>query len=117
MMRVIVCGGRDYADRERLFAVLDNMHRRHRISEVIEGGATGADAMAGEWATERGINLTVMPADWKGQGKRAGPLRNRRMLDLHPDMVIAFKGGRGTAHMKAIAKAADIAVYTADVSA
>lgn len=42
-MKLIVTGGREYADREFLFWALDRVDRRHPILLVIHGGATGAD--------------------------------------------------------------------------
>ena len=40
-----------------------------------------------------------MPADWTKHGKAAGPIRNQKMLDECPDLVVAFPGGKGTADM------------------
>jgi len=51
------------------------------------------------------------PAEWDKFGRRAGPLRNEQMLrEGKPDVVVAFPGGRGTAHMVRIAKEAGIDV-------
>jgi hypothetical protein len=39
-------------------------------------------------------------------GKKAGPLRNQRMLDEgRPDLVVAFPGGGGTEDMRCAVKA------------
>jgi hypothetical protein len=99
-MRVLITGGRDYADFWRLAKVLDGMHLEQPISCLIEGGATGADRLANGWAKRRGIPLETFTADWDLHGKAAGPIRNRRMLaEGKPDLVIAFPGGAGTADM------------------
>ena len=50
-MRLIVCGGRDYRDRERVYEVLD----MHHPSEIAAGGASGADALAMDWAAYRKV--------------------------------------------------------------
>lgn len=106
-MRVIVCGGREYKDRERLYDVLDG----HGIVEVAQGGAPGADTLAFDWAWSRGVPVKAFPADWKAHGRAAGPIRNQRMLDeFKPDAVIAFPGGRGTADMVRRARAAGVHV-------
>jgi hypothetical protein len=56
--------------------------------------------MAGQWAQRRGIACIAYEADWKHEGRAAGPIRNKRMLDEgSPDLVVAFPGGRGTANM------------------
>lgn len=99
-MKILVCGGRNYRDRTRLFATLDHIHESAPIATVVHGAARGADALAGEWAECRGIRTEPYPADWKRDGRQAGYIRNRRMLDTSkPDAVIAFPGGSGTAHM------------------
>lgn len=110
-LRVIVCGGRDYAEREALGATMDRLHRLRHLIEVIEGGACGADTMAGEWADSRGIKRTTIPADWKQYGRKAGPIRNLQMLELRPDGVVAFPGGRGTANMIAQARKNRVRVW------
>lgn len=111
-MRVLVCGGRDYKDRDHMFSVLDLMHAKKKITCLIEGNALGADQMAGDWARSRRIkDHETYPADWKAHGLAAGPVRNRLMLkEGKPDLVVAFPGGRGTAHMVSIAREAGINV-------
>jgi predicted Rossmann-fold nucleotide-binding protein len=100
MKRVIVCGGRKYADRARLFAEMDRLAEVHGPLIVIQGGATGADALAREWARQRRAEIVTMPAEWEKHGPSAGPIRNQRMVDFcHPDGVVAFPGGRGTRDM------------------
>ena len=96
MTRVLVCGGRDYLNRE---AVNDTLSRIG-VTAVIHGGATGADALAAKWAKDNCVEVAEYRADWKAHGRGAGPIRNQRMLDESlPDLVIAFPGGRGTADM------------------
>jgi len=106
-MRVLVCGGRDYRDRERMKQVLTELE----ISELINGGARGADSLAIELAIEWMIPVQTYHADWKKHGPKAGPIRNEAML-VHgkPDLVVAFPGGRGTADMLRRARAAGVKV-------
>lgn len=115
--RVLVCGGRDYANIERVFYALDQYHKRHGpISLVITGAARGADTLAGAWALARRVDLDPYPADWRTHGKRAGPLRNQQMIDEgKPTVVIAFPGGAGTADMVRRAKAAGITTHVLPV--
>jgi hypothetical protein len=97
---VLVCGGRDYDDRERLFSILDIAHAANPIKLLVHGGASGADDLAGQWARHVGVHWKAYPAYWKEEGKAAGPKRNQRMLDeAQPHLVIAFPGGHGTADM------------------
>lgn len=109
--RVVVTGGRDHPDRTYVWAALTAAHAAHPIVLVITGGATGVDDFAGQWARVNKIELVVHPADWKQHGRRAGPLRNQLILDTHhPDVVLAFHGGRGTTDMVRRAKRAGIPV-------
>ena len=113
-MKLIVCGGRNFNDRDRVYHTLDYLHAVRAIGLLIEGGATGADSLAGLWATERTVPLCVVEAEWARFGKAAGMIRNRKMLRLirrqHHDVVLAFPGGRGTAGMVRIALDAGIEV-------
>lgn len=109
--RVLVCGGRDYEDREQLFRVLDAAHLANPIVCLIHGAARGADTLAGDWALERDVLCNAYPADWDRDGRAAGPIRNKKMLvEGKPHMVVAFPGGRGTANMIQQAEAAGIPV-------
>lgn len=78
---------------------------------IIHGAATGADEWAAKIAHNEGIPTCGFPARWDIQRKAAGPIRNKRMLDVaEPHLVVAFPGGRGTANMVKQAKARGIEV-------
>lgn len=111
-LRVLVCGGRDYADGDAVFRALDRVRAGRGIAILIHGAAPGADDLAGQWAHERGVPILPFPANWRGYGKGAGPIRNRQMLEEgRPDGVVAFPGGRGTADMIRQAEAAGVPVW------
>ena len=105
--RVLVCGGRDFDARTRVYNALDALRP---IGLIIHGGANGADRLADDWAAWRCIERKVFKADWKKYGPSAGPRRNAEMLRMLPDLVVAFPGGRGTADMVRRAKAAGVFV-------
>lgn len=110
-MRVIICGGRDYTDTKKMCLFLDRVHKDLPIDVVIEGNAQGAGRIASFWARSRNIDNLKFKADWDKHGKAAGYIRNQQMLDEgKPDMVIAFPGGNGTAHMITIARKAGVRV-------
>lgn len=77
---------------------------------VVHGKAKGADTLCGRAATELGADVVEVPADWKQYGKRAGPMRNMKMLVDHPDIERALffhpniKESKGTADMLARVK-------------
>lgn len=111
MTRVLVCGGRDFRDKATGYGVLDRQHAEQPISCIIEGGANGADYIAMRWAEDRGVLCKEFCADWNKHGRAAGPIRNQEMLNVGlPDVVIAFKGGRGTADMVRRARSAGVRV-------
>lgn len=113
-MRILVCGGRDYDDRQNVFDMLDVFNARNNlgVTLVIHGGANGADKLAHLWACARGLRISSYPADWQKYGKRAGPIRNRQMLtEGKPDAVIVFPGGKGTQDMMSAAIAAKVPVW------
>ena len=97
-MKVLVCGGRKYNNRERLFQMLDEIHAETPIGLIIHGDATGADTLAGEWANERNVSFLTYPIE-PGED---GFARNTRMLHASdPDIVMYFPGGNGTSDMVA----------------
>ena len=99
-MIVIVCGGRDFADYPYVKGTLACVHAIYPITQIVQGGARGADALARRWATEVGIEVRTFEPDWTRYGKSAGPMRNRQMADeAGAELCIAFTGGAGTANM------------------
>ena len=133
-MKILVCGGRDYgfrpkgcppesarsyderARRERfmLDETLSDIHRtRGPFTTLIHGGAPGADALAASWALANGLSILSFVADWKTHGRAAGPIRNQQMIEETPDLVIAFRGGAGTADM--VRRARDVGIKLLEV--
>lgn len=105
-MKVLVCGGRDYKDRKRVYNILSEINP----SCVISGAANGADTFAKDWAIVNKVNLILVPAKWDKYGKSAGFKRNAEMLTFEPDKVVAFPGGKGTDMMVALAEKAGVFV-------
>ena len=113
--RLIVCGGRDWADAGAVNRVLTVARDRIGIAMIITGGAKGADSLAARWAHANAIPYLTVPANWGGEhGDAAGPIRNQIMLDMIGQMldgVIAFPGGVGTKHMCETARKAGVPVW------
>ncbi len=96
----IICGGRDFADTEMFNTAMGDLVRlRGMPGRVIQGGADGADSMAKEWAARHALDSWSEVASWKTHGRAAGPIRNAKMLEFNPHLVVAFPGGKGTADM------------------
>lgn len=103
---VLVCGGREFWNPE----LVDRTLREVEPDMVITGGAPGADYLAQLWAEGAGVHCAIVKAQWEKYGKSAGVRRNLAMLWLKPDLVVAFPGGRGTAHMLKSAQDAGVPV-------
>lgn len=95
-MRLLIFGGRDYNEPDEVSRWLLLL----RPQLVISGFAPGADILAFHAAKDLGYPQMVFPANWTGEGKAAGAIRNQRMLtEGRPDFGLAFPGGVGTEHM------------------
>lgn len=106
-MRVLICGGRDYKNMARVREILDLLPKQNLL--LIQGGAAGADELAKIWAVNNNVEFMNFYADWKKFGKKAGYIRNQKMLDEgKPDLVIAFPGNRGTDMMVQLAEQAGV---------
>ena len=108
---LLVCGGREYADREHMFKVLDDALAYYGELIVVHGGARGADYLAGCWARLRHQHEVPVSAMWTHYGRAAGAKRNAAMLCLRPAAVLAFPGASGTADMVYKARMAGVPVW------
>jgi hypothetical protein len=95
MLKIAVTGGRDFADRDLAYSTLDMLLDQNGNFTLLHGNATGLDTLAKEWALGRSIESIPFKAQWDKHGKAAGPIRNREMV-READMLIVFRGGRGT---------------------
>lgn len=114
MFKVIVAGGRDFADYDLLKSKLDNLLVNRDPVEIVSGTARGADKLGEFYARTSKLDLALFPADWKPNGvfdKSAGYKRNAQMAD-YADALVAFWDGksRGTMHMINLAKSAGLQV-------
>ena len=117
-MKILVTGDRNWTDELKIFNTLmeigfdypvdgENSSFNHDIT-LIEGEARGADTLARIAAEKLDWTVIKVPAEWNKYGKAAGPIRNQAMLDLDPDLVVAFhsdlENSRGTKDMVERAK-------------
>lgn len=123
-MRVLVFGGREYNDRQKVNDTLDAFHAKTPITLIIHGACesrldiqTGfvlwsADDLAEQWARHAYIPYLGVPAVWYVRGKlrkAAGPERNALMITKgRPQAAIGFPGGKGSADMAKKLEAAGI---------
>ncbi|MFF9268596.1 SLOG family protein [Streptomyces rochei] len=117
-VRVIVTGSRAWPDPVRVAHELTQLYLQHGPFTLIHGAcSTGADAAAHHWYETAGLDLgcieTKYPAAWDEFGKRAGPIRNKQMIEeASADLVLAFffADSRGTRHTVDLARAAGIEI-------
>ncbi len=101
---IIVTGSRYLRDPMRMVAALE-YHSSDSV-RIVHGGASGADAIADEWARHNGYEVHCFKADWPNLGKSAGPRRNNAMLAAYPDaLVLAFPIGQSKGTRQCIAAA------------
>lgn len=114
-LRVLVCGDRNWKNRQLIREQLKAIQATVGLDVVIEGECEGADTIAKQEAEKLGIKVIPFPADWKRYGLAAGPIRNTQMIkEGKPNFVLAFHNNlgksKGTKNMVEQAKKAGIVV-------
>lgn len=107
-MKLIVTGTRapTLDDMDCVWCHLNHAHEEDRITLLIEGGARGVDAVAKKWAFRHDVPVATFHAHWQQLGKAAGHMRNRAMLEAHPDaQILAFPKGPSPGTRNCIAQA------------
>lgn len=108
-MKVIIAGGRTYDNAKDFYTHMKELEKLQLanffISEIVCGGAKGADRLGAKWGEYFNIPVKLFPADWEQYGKSAGYIRNSEMGG-YADSLIAFWDGssKGTKHMIDIMK-------------
>ena len=112
-MKVAVIGGRKFQNFQFVFEKLNKLNGMKPITQIVSGGAGGADAIGKLYAEQSGIEYKEFPALWhildhpdalirerngRKYDARAGFRRNRDIVNA-ADVVIAFWDGKspGTA--------------------
>lgn len=112
---IIVCGGRHFENYALLCKLLAE-NWGNDIEEIVSGHCEGADMLGEKWAKEHELSCKIFPAEWKRYGKKAGPMRNKQMVDyidgFSKKAVVAFTSPNsvGTRNTIALAKRKGIPV-------
>ena len=100
-MKIAIVGSRTFSDYITLENYIDGIVKENQydVTEVVSGGAKGADALGELYATTHGLKKTIFYADWKTYGRRAGFVRNVDIIK-NCDICFAFWDGEshGTKH-------------------
>ena len=109
MMRTIVAGGREFKPSALWLARVALALHKLGTTVVISGTCRGADLFGEAIADLVGLPIERFPADWKGQGRAAGHVRNAEMAQ-QADSLVLLPGGPGTASMAGYAAKAGLRV-------
>lgn len=115
-LRVLICGDRNWTDKRPIALILRGLKTGPFAPHIIEGGARGADTLAGQSADRMALDHDTYPAKWDEHGRAAGPIRNQQMLtEGNPHVVFAFHNditaSKGTRDMCERARKAGLPVY------
>lgn len=94
-MRVLVTGSRDWRGRETVWQALADIAETtgtpvHDMVVVQGECPTGADHDAYLWTLAVGAKNEPHPPDYGRHGRKAPPIRNRKMVNLGADICLAF---------------------------
>lgn len=118
-LRIIVAGGRDFADYDLLFNTLSDLLCELDDGIIVDspndvkfisGTCRGADSLGEQFAYTYGYEVIRFPADWDKYGKSAGYRRNYDMAKYAAEaktaILVAFWDckSKGTKNMIDIAK-------------
>lgn len=110
-LKLIVAGGRDFKDYDRLSIILfdfaENLHGDFGIS-IVSGMAKGADDLAVTFAHRENVKLYEFPAYWDDltvtgaviktniygnqYNAAAGHIRNRKMAEFGEHLIVFWNG-------------------------
>jgi hypothetical protein len=114
VVRILLFGARDWEDVWPIALVVEALVKRYgaRHLLVIEGGAPGADTIAGGCAMAAGVHVAEVTALWDSYSRSAGPRRNGVMASLEPRLAVGFHRdittSKGTASMAGMTRKAGI---------
>ncbi len=104
-MKTIIAGSRSFTNTEFGYEKLEHLFSKKEPTEIISGGARGADYIGEQFANDLHIPIKRFLPDWDKFGKLAGFRRNEQMAE-YADSLVAFWDGKskGTEHMIRIAR-------------
>ena len=92
-MKLAIVGSRILEESDENLSIVTEIIKRNldisKLTEIVSGGARGADSLAEKFAAQEDIPMRVFSADWSRFGKGAGPRRNQEIVD-YCDQLIAF---------------------------
>lgn len=100
-IRLAVVGSRTFNDNVMFNRIIEDMcnDNAYNITQIVSGGARGADSFGEAYADKWGIDKLIFKAEWDKYGKRAGFIRNVDIIK-NCDVCVCFWDGdsHGTLH-------------------
>jgi hypothetical protein len=114
-LRLLVTGSRHWTDHAAIANALNAQHRkwnRPADAVLVVGDCEGADTIAAASWKKAGLPVDQCEARWSELGLRAGPDRNRKMVESGVDECLAFPIGvsKGTRGCVKLARSAGVPV-------
>lgn len=117
-MKLAIVGSRTFDDYDMAESFIDKVigENHYEVSQIISGGARGADALAERYAALHGIETLILRPDWKRIGRSAGFRRNEDIIAAC-DACIAFWDGasKGTRYDIELCEKAGKAVFVCEL--
>lgn len=84
---VIICGSKYFSNYELLkercdYFLSERIKRGEEIVIISGGSGSGVDKLGEDYAKEKGYEVKVIKALWDKYGKKAGYLKNQKMVEL-----------------------------------
>lgn len=113
MTTIATTGTRTATNREEWEKWLDKQTKGLEPLTVRSGGAKGTDEMTKEWTKKRGHKHEEFTAEWGKYGKKAGPMRNAKMIENCTLLIANWNGtSKGTRNTIETAKRKKIETKT-----
>ena len=100
MTKALVCGDRRWENYYIIHSTLERFQKELGLDVIIHGNAVNpmrgdwrwksADRIGGMAGQDLGMEEVKYTAEWNKYGIKAGPIRNKKMLDENPDIVIVL---------------------------
>lgn len=108
-MKAIIAGSRNITSYSALLECINSA--KLDMTEVVSGNAKGVDRLGERYAKENDIELKIFPADWLLHGKKAGPIRNKRMAEYAHVLILLWDGeSKGSKNMLEEAKKKELII-------
>lgn len=124
-MKVAVIGSRIFTNYKLMENKLDKLHQLRPITEIVSGGATGADELSEVWAELNDIPTKIFLPNWddisapdavvknnrwgKPYDSKAGFRRNAKIAE-YADIIVAFWDGKSHGTEDTLRKAQNLRV-------